>query len=36
METPVEEHTFLTKGATVTLQDDPKEKCLWELHLVVD
>lgn len=34
MENPIEEDTFLTKGAAVTMQDDLMEWCLWELDLV--
>lgn len=34
MENSLEEDTFLTKGATVTVHDDPRERCLWELNLV--
>ena len=34
MESSLEEDTCLTKGATVTMQQDPRERCLWELNLV--
>lgn len=34
MENRLEEDTFLTKGATVTMHDDPRERCSWELNLV--
>lgn len=34
METPLEEDAFSTKAATLTVQHDPRERCLWELNLV--
>lgn len=33
METPLEEATFLTKGAAVTMHGNPRKRCLWELNL---